>query len=183
MNETVGFELYDGVKVHGIILDMLENGYVFPVELIARNEIGFKNLDTLIDLSVMDNLVEYSKEVVTRTQLVDYSEGLLIGTCINDGELTLSEDLTDSQVQEMMMFFDFLEVRPLKSSDNSFEVSRLIKLANELHKIVIVTGDIHDKDFKTIDKSRKEFEFLNDDVLIEKILVKNVQTLEMLTRQ
>lgn len=190
---------YSDFKViYGVILEMLEGDEIFPIRVIVRNNVGLKNLYKLITLSKVDNYDEYNKEVILRSQLVDNSEGLLIGCNLNCGEIRASENLTDLDVQDIMLFYDFIEVSPLEVNDSEFEIKRLVKLAEKTRKIVIGVNDTYylekgdgrchqvlsgcddDKYFKTILELREDFQFLEDYFLIERLLVNNTELLSRL---
>lgn len=190
---------YEDFKViYGAILLVFENDFEFPVKVIVRNEVGLRNLYKLVTLCKINNKKEYNKEVITKEQLVKHSEGLLIGYSINNVKLSLSEDFTDNQVQETMMFYDFIEVNPLSDNISDLEVQHLVEFAEEARKIIIATNDVYylrktddrcykvlsddksDRHFKSLEELREDFGFLEDYYLIERIILENTRRLASL---
>lgn len=138
--------------------------------LLVKNKTGLKNLYRLISYSYL----KYYRRTprIPKTELEKYREGLIVGSACEAGELVqaILENKPDSVLEELVNFYDYLEIQPL--SNNHFLVEegtfkseedlrnlnrKIVELGERYHKPVVATCDAH---------------FLNDeDELCRKILL------------
>ena len=185
--------------IYGTVVNMLENDFLIPITILVRNQKGLKNLYKIISQIKTTNLVKYNKEVITRKELEHLSEGLLYGVDTNF-MMNIYEDLTNEQIKADLIWYDFVEVKSFKNSKKDY-LTKIIKLASDIPKIVIATGDVHyvknaeENDYKIIfpnlvnsaDKYLKstaemlnDFNFLNNQELANKLVIKNPHLLASL---
>ncbi|MDF2607671.1 MAG: polC [Bacillales bacterium] len=125
------------------------------VTIYAKNEVGLKNLYTIISESHINYF--YRVPRIPRSLLIKYREGLLIGTACDKGEVFEAVmQKNPEEVERLAKFYDFIEVHPpdvyaplieneLVSNEESLReiIIRLIKLGEKLNKPVVATGNVH----------------------------------------
>ena len=85
----------------------------YHMVLIARNQVGLKNLYKLVTAS---NLEFYHRQPrIPRSRLMEHREGLLIGSACEAGELygAIMENKPWGELCDIASFYDFLEIQPL----------------------------------------------------------------------
>jgi len=124
--------------------------------LLARNNIGLRNLYRMVSLS---HLKYYHRTPrLPKNVIAEYREGLMIGSACEAGELihAIVDGADDANLLEIAKFYDYLEIQPI--ANNAFLV-REGKVANEealrninrkvcelgaaLKKPVVATCDVH----------------------------------------
>ena len=133
-----------------------EHRRVRHITLLVRNKVGLKNLYKLISASYLKH---YQRNpIIPRSLLEQHREGLLIGSACEAGEV-FDAVLRGAQPQELRRiaaFYDYFEIMPL--ANNRFLVEngtvrdeeglralnrRIVRLAHELEKPFVATGDVH----------------------------------------
>ena len=96
----------------------LPSGHII---ILAKNYTGLKNLYKLVSYSHVWNF--YKRPKISRSMLMRYREGLIIGSACEQGELyqeVLEHRLgnTDgTKIEEIVNFYDYLEIQPLGNNE------------------------------------------------------------------
>ena len=135
----------------------LAHQHLYPnhVVLLAKNQIGYKNLLKIVSETLTVNFHEIPR--LTRRTLEKYREGILIGSACYNGrvfEAALNE--TDKDLEEAILMFDYIEVQHkdayrhlLKDlgDDGDYHlesiIRKIVSTAKKLNKLVVATGDVH----------------------------------------
>ncbi|HHU56515.1 MAG TPA: PolC-type DNA polymerase III, partial [Acholeplasmataceae bacterium] len=124
--------------------------------ILSKNEIGKKNLYILVSDSHTNHF--HREPRILKSVLDKHREGLLIGSgCMNGEVFETAFEKNDDELRKVMEYYDYIEVQPLslygviveKNQDPKTwdyikdTIKRIIKVAKELGKIVVATGDVH----------------------------------------
>jgi len=133
--------------------------YMYHIILIAKNEVGRRNLYTLVSES---NVKYFNvRPKIPKSLIMKYREGLIIGSACERGELysAIVEGKDDATISEIVDFYDYLEIQPL--GNNMFQIEsdkfeninsvediknvnrRIIELGKAYNKPVCATCDAH----------------------------------------
>ncbi|HWQ30578.1 MAG TPA: PolC-type DNA polymerase III, partial [Negativicutes bacterium] len=128
----------------------------YHIILLVKNMTGLKNLYKLISKSHLDYF--YKKPRLPRSVLMQYREGLIIGSACEAGEVyrSILNNADENTIIENARFYDYLEIQPNGNNDfliRTGKVSskadleainkRIIELGKKLNKPVVATGDVH----------------------------------------
>ena len=150
-----------GIKTHDEINNLVDKDTSFKLDysthvtILAKNEVGFKNLFKVVSQSMTNDL--YGQPRIRRSYLEAHREGLLIGSsCVNGEVFETAINKPYEELKEKAKFYDYLEVQPPEVYShlidlNSKEmagyiiqtIERIIKVGEELNIPVCATGDVH----------------------------------------
>lgn len=157
--DDYGFGVDDEIPAEYIEKVRAEKTY--HIIIIAKNTQGLKNLYKLITDS---NLKFFKRRPrIPRHRLMQFREGLIIGSACEAGELyrALVDQKSNEDILRIASFYDYLEIQPngnnafmLRSQDERYErfktvedlenVDRqIIHIADKLGKMVVATCDVH----------------------------------------
>ena len=126
------------------------------ISILVCNKTGLKNLYKLISASYLKH---YQRNpVIPKSLLMQHREGLLIGSACEAGEVfdAVLRGRQEQELRQIASFYDYFEIMPL--ANNRFLVEngtvrddeglrdlnrRVVKLARELGRPIVATGDVH----------------------------------------
>lgn len=124
--------------------------------LLVKNKTGLKNLYKLISESHLNYF--YKKPRILKSLLMQYREGLIIGSACEAGEIykNILNGVDENILINNAKFYDYLEIQP--NGNNEFLTRsgrvngakgleninlKIVQLAEKLNKPYVATGDVH----------------------------------------
>ena len=165
------------VKVFNVMIDMMKEKGISKINEVdekCQGEINVKNLPSyhaiiltqtqkgLINLYKLISFSHlnyfYKKPRIPKSLYEKYSEGLIIGSACEAGELyrAIVAGKSDEEIEEIARYYDYLEIQPI--GNNEFMVRngtvnneedlkdinrKIVELGDKLGKLVVATCDVH----------------------------------------
>ncbi|WEG72761.1 PolC-type DNA polymerase III [Vagococcus intermedius] len=153
--EEHGIQYHDELNEHVGEGDAYKRARPFHAIIMATTQAGLKNLFKLISMSNIDYY--YRVPRIPRSQLTKLREGLIVGSACSGGEIF--EAMMQKGIEEAKKrakFYDYIEIMPkavyaplieqeLVKSESDLEeiIGNLVKIADELDKPAVATGNVH----------------------------------------
>ena len=131
----------------------------YHVIILAKNEIGRRNLYKLVSMSNLEYYSRFPK--MPKSKVMELREGLIIGSACEAGELytALVSGVSNAELADIVNFYDYLEIQPI--ANNAYQIEkesfpdieseedlrdmnrRIVELGEFYNKPVCATCDVH----------------------------------------
>ena len=155
-------EIYDlkDLKEKGVMpKESVAKLHYYHVIILAKNEIGRRNLYKLVSMSNVEYF--HTKPKIPKSMIAKYREGLIIGSACERGEIysALVRGEDSAVVAGLVDFYDYLEIQPI--DNNRFQIAsehypdindeedlrsmnkKIVALGDTYGKPVCATCDVH----------------------------------------
>ena len=124
--------------------------------ILAKNYVGLRNLYKLVSISHLHYF--YKKPRILKSIYKKYSEGLILGSACEAGELyrAILEGKDDEEIDEIAKDYDYLEIQPIGNNMHFIregtlpdtkaleDINRkIVEVGDKLGKLVVATCDVH----------------------------------------
>ncbi|WP_407936278.1 PolC-type DNA polymerase III [Litchfieldia alkalitelluris] len=153
--------LEQNIEYHNQLNDNMGVGKAYQrsrpshIILLAKNDVGLKNLFKLISISHMNYFFRVPR--IPRSVLQKHREGIFVGSGCDKGEVFEGMmQKSPEEVEEIASFYDYLEVQPPANYKHLIElelirndtdlreiISNIVKLGEKLDMPVVATGNVH----------------------------------------
>ena len=156
--------------------------------ILATNYVGLKNLYKLVSISHLDYF--YKKPRILKSVYKQYSEGLILGSACEAGELYQAIEMgkTDEEIEDIAKDYDYLEIQPLGNNDfliRNGTVADEEGLRNINRRMLQAGQGYDDADqqaplyLRTTEEMLKEFEYLGTEKAYEVVVTNTNKVADM----
>ncbi|KZZ82817.1 PolC-type DNA polymerase III [Bacillus sp. SJS] len=164
-----------GIQYHDQLNDNMGQGNAFQrsrpfhATLMAKDEVGLKNLFKLVSLSHIQYF--YRVPRIPRSVLQKHREGILVGSGCDKGEVFEGMmQKSPEEVEETAKFYDYLEIQPPEVYQHLIDLE-YVRDKKALHEIITKIADLGDKLGKPVAATGNVHYMNPEDKIYRKILV------------
>ncbi|MFV0499492.1 MAG: PolC-type DNA polymerase III [Bacilli bacterium] len=135
--------------------EIFKYGKTYHLTALVKNNVGLKNLFKLVSLANTKYFHKGPK--ILKSEIEKYREGLLLGSSCVNGEIFQNvEKYSDIELENIMKFYDYIEVQPPLIYDHLIQTSsidslttiyknikKIVDIGINSNKVVVASGDVH----------------------------------------